>query len=405
MTMLTRRKLLFCCLTGVLLAGLLEAVCYIGCRHLQKSGVVYRPYSNPEYSQYVERRDKVLGWPAPETFGCDGQRDVTGSRVVPSCRDPEKYPAYISLYGDSYTWGTGVDHPYVWGNLLSEKLGVRVSDYGVRGYGTDQALLRFLHNTSDEAPVVFLNHLSENILRNINQYRQLLYPGDGLGFKPRFLVDEYGRLTLVPLPDFSASEYAQVVYDPASYLRHEYFVPDGPGGIQRLSAPFTWAVLKSAASPRVWATLRGVPWYTPFYDPDHPSDALAVTVAIFEAFYEKVRTRGRIPVLTVMPTGRDLRFYQRKGEWPYKALMDELDRRQISFLNFGVGIVRYLGPQDPRTLFLSNRIGAHCNEAGHRLLARVALEYLDESGLLPAGERAPQLSVPGQILEEVYDGS
>ena len=399
-----RRRLLFWCLTVVLVVALVEGICFIGCRYLQRSGVVYRPYVNPDYSQYLNKRDTTLGWPAPGTFGRDGQRDLTGSRIVPAFRDPEKHQAYISLYGDSYTWGTGVDHAHVWGNMLSRKLEVRVSNYGVSGDGTDQAFLRFLDNTGDQARIVFLNHLSENIIRNVNQYRQLLYPGDGLGFKPRFFVDEQDRLALVPLPDLSEAEYPHVARDPGLYLAYEYFVPNGPSGIQRLSPPYTWTVLKGAASPRVWATLRGVPWYTPFYDQDHPSEALAVTVAIFEAFRQKARTRGRIPVLTVIPTGRDLQFFQRNGGWAYQPLVDALERQQIPVMNFGSGIARHLGDSDPRTLFLSKRIGGHYNETGHRLLARVAWEYLSESGLLPLGQEASLQCVDGQDVEEGSGG-
>jgi hypothetical protein len=273
----------------------------------------------------------------------------------------------------------------------------------VSGYGTDQALLRFLGNADDTAPVVFLSHLSENILRNVNQYRQLLYPGDGLGFKPRFLLDDKGQLTQVPLPDFSASEYARVVHDPASHLDHEYFLPGGAGGIVRLSAPFTWTALKCAASPRIQVTLRGTPWYTPFYVADHPSGALAITVAIFEKFHEEARLRGKIPVLAVIPTGRDLRYFQRKGEWPYDTLIAELTQRQTHVLNFGVGIARHLGDADPRSLFLSHRIGAHYNKAGNGLLAHLALEYLAEHDLLPKEDQLPS-RVSEHNVEEVSNG-
>lgn len=398
-----RKRLLFCGLTGVLLGGLLEGTSFVGCRYLQKSGVIYRPYQNPTYPQYRQMRDKTLGWPAPATFGQDGQRDVTGSRIVPSWPDPEQHGACISLYGDSFTWGTGVEHAHVWGNVLAENLGARVANYGVSGYGTDQALLRFLDNTADEAPVTFLNHLSENILRNVNQYRQLLYPGDGLGFKPRFLVDERGRLAWVPLPDLSVAEYRLAVRDPGSYLAHEYFVPDGPGGTHTLSFPYAWTLLKSGTSCRVRAALRGAPWYTPFYDVAHPSNALAVTVAICQEFCQQARGRGKTPILTVIPTGRDLRFFQRTGRWPCQPLIDELSRRRIQVLNFGIGIVQHLGANDPRTLFLAHRIGAHYNDTGHRLLARIASEHLKERGLLSVGENEPQPCVSTQNPEEVSD--
>jgi hypothetical protein len=48
-----------------------------------------------------------------------------------------------------------------------------VSDYGVSGYGADQAYLRF-RRVPDEAPVVILGIFGEGVIRNVNQYRGFL---------------------------------------------------------------------------------------------------------------------------------------------------------------------------------------------------------------------------------------
>lgn len=178
-----------------------------------------------------------MGWPSSEQIKREASYDARGSRIVPAFPDPWKHKALISFYGDSFTWGAEVDNADAWGNLLSGKIGARVANYGVGGYSSEQALLRFLQKTDDEAEIVFLNHLSENILRNVNQYRQLLYPGNGLGFKPRFIIDQNNQLKLIALPTFSEAEYQDVVYDPESYLPYEYFIPDGPSGVQNLSFP------------------------------------------------------------------------------------------------------------------------------------------------------------------------
>jgi len=65
------------------------------------------------------------------------------------------------LYGDSFTEGSGVDPEHAWSNVLSQLLHCRVANFGVSGYGTDQAYMRFLNNQRDPARVVVLGFLSE----------------------------------------------------------------------------------------------------------------------------------------------------------------------------------------------------------------------------------------------------
>ena len=50
-----------------------------------------------------------------------------------------------------------------------------------------------------QGDVVFLNHLSENIIRNVNQFRNLIYPGHEFALKPRFVLAPRLRL-LASLP-------------------------------------------------------------------------------------------------------------------------------------------------------------------------------------------------------------
>jgi hypothetical protein len=373
-----RRKVLFFFIMFIFMFVLVEGISLLACIFFQSKGVIYRPHLNKEYLNYLVIRDSALGWPNPNRFGHDSLFDISGSRISPSFSDPAQHKALISLYGDSFTFGDQVDNKHAWGNVLSGMLQERVSNYGVSGYGSDQAFLRFLKNTGDEAKIVFLNHLSENIIRNINQYRQLLYAGDGLGFKPRFIIQQNGSLELIPIPGFSEAEYPEVVSDPGSHLPYEYFVPNGPAGIQKLSFPYTLTLLKSFGNFHIRAKLRHVPWYAEFYDPDHPSHALDLTLGILIKFHEEAIARGKTPIVTVIPDEPDLVFFRKSGIWPYQSLIDGLKSRNIDVLNFGEGIMRNLGSDDVETLYKSG----HYNERGNRIMADIALEYLQKKALL-----------------------
>jgi hypothetical protein len=313
-------------------------------------------------------------------------RDASGSRIIPAFPNPSEQPALISLYGDSFTWSDEVSAENAWSNTLSERLGRRVANYGVKGYGSDQALLRYRDNRKDEAEVVFLNHFSENILRNVNQYRALLYPSiGGLGWKPRFILGANGGLQLIPLPTFAQEEYADVVENPGDYLAHEAFAPGGSSGVRELSFPYTLSLLASLSHFQIRARLAGAPFYSEFYDPEHPSQAVPVTVAIFREFEAEARRRGQVPVSTVIPSGMSLVSYRDTGSWSYQPLLDQLKARNIDVLDFGPEIIERVGPQGIEALF--GDIGRHFNESGYRLLAEITRDYLLERGVL---EEPPQ---------------
>jgi len=380
------KKLIFSAIVFVFVAATLETVSYVVCQYLQRKGVLYKPHFNETYGSYLEIRDPDLGWPSPGTFGRGQLRDVTGSRHVPAFPDPHKHEALVSIYGDSFTEGAEVSHSAAWGNLLAQKLGRRVANYGVGGYGSDQALLRFAKNQSDEASIVVLNHLSENILRNVNQYRQLLYPSDGLGFKPRFIIADDENLELIPLPNFSEDEYAEAVKHPEDYLEHEFYAPGGPSGTHTISPPYTWSMLAGLTHFHISAEIRGVPWYLEFYEANHPSNGLAITLGIMKEFRRTAKQRGQKALLTVIPTGLDLLHYLDTDTWPYQPLVDALWNDNIPVLDFGPGIIETLGTAEPHILFL--RINGHYNEEGNRILSEIFYDYLQDQGLLQGLEAA-----------------
>ena len=290
-----RRKLLFSGILCLLVVLVVESVAYVGVRVLAGKSVIYVPRLADGYADYLETRHPVLGWPSVEPDADDG-RDATGSRLTPAFPDPTRSPACVSLYGDSFTWSSDVEAKDAWGNVLSTLLDCRVSNFGVGGYGTDQAYLRFRENTEDPSPVVVIAHQPENILRNVNQYRPLLYPVM-LRFKPRFRLDGDGGLELVDAPLIPVDQYEAFVRRPEDFLEGEYFLPGGPSGVRHARFPFTWTAIRAAAHFHIASELAGTPWYAEFYEPDHRSQALQITAGILEQFAELAVQRERTAVL------------------------------------------------------------------------------------------------------------
>jgi len=373
-----RKLALILMLACVAFAGM-ELLCWVAGRFLETKGVFYNPEDVEGYATYLADRDPVLGWPSRD-FADDPTRDETGSRIVPAF--PDTRESCLSIYGDSFTWSAEVDDEHAWGNELSRMLGCRVANFGVRGYGSDQAYLRFLGNQGDHAPVVLLAHLSENILRNVNQLRALLYPGTRYGLKPRFVLGPTGELVHIPIPSLSEAQYRDMLENPARYLEHEYFLPGGPAGPLQLTFPYSLSVLRSFAHFHISAELRDEPWYAAFYSRDHPSGALQVTSAILEAFSREARARGRQPIVAVIPTGRDLEYFRRRGRWVYRPLIEELERRDVTVLDAGPGMIATIGDRGVCTVFGPEGCAGHPNEAGYAIIAQVVSEYLRSTGLV-----------------------
>jgi hypothetical protein len=111
----------------------------------------------------------------------------------------------IALFGDSFTFGLEVRYEQTWGAQLEHALGsdYQVLNFGVDGYGVDQAYLRYRRDARQWQPdIVILGMIDDDFRRSMCVYGFLCFPRSEMPFpKPRFLMAD-GKLTLanVPLP-------------------------------------------------------------------------------------------------------------------------------------------------------------------------------------------------------------
>jgi len=358
---------------------LLEVVSYFACRQLVRYGVLYRPVLVSAHD-YLSRRDPVLGWPSPQDI--PGKKfDAIGSRPIPAYPDPQATPL-VSLYGDSFTYSDQVDHEHAWSNVLSKLMGGRVNNFGVGGYGSDQAYLRFLNNKHDDAPVVILTHLSENILRNCNTLRDLLYPGEGTGFTPRFVAEDDGTLRLVPLAQMTEETYVDFMLHPEQHLTDEYFAPGGPAGVSRMSFPYTLSALRSLRHFHIHASLKGEPWYADFYRKEHPARGLQVTAGILQKFAQDAKAKGKTPIVMVLPTGLDIVYFRKTGVWVAQPLVDELNVRGVDTIDPAAALDAAFTGDDLAAYYAHHTTGGHFNEAGYATLAKVVFDELQKRHLV-----------------------
>ncbi|MFQ5636352.1 MAG: hypothetical protein ACE5G3_13625, partial [Gammaproteobacteria bacterium] len=120
--------------------------------------------------------------------------------------------AAVAVFGDSYTKA----HPDLeksWPYLLAQDLGRPVLNFGVSGYGTDQAYLRFEKRYVGrlDVPYVVLLVMSENIARTVNVYRGFYQRMRKVRpTKPRFVLNAEGEIELLPNPIGASGEVAKL---------------------------------------------------------------------------------------------------------------------------------------------------------------------------------------------------
>ena len=111
----------------------------------------------------------------------------------------------IAIIGDSYTFGLEVRYEDTWGHQLELALGpdFQVLNFGVDGYGIDQAYLRYQkHVISWRPDVIIFGFINDDFRRTMCVYGFLCFPGGEIPFpKPRFVVNgDTLRPLNLPLP-------------------------------------------------------------------------------------------------------------------------------------------------------------------------------------------------------------
>jgi hypothetical protein len=360
----------------------LELLAFLATSILIRQNILVSPLLITEpYEFYQQRFRPTLGWPPKNILEIKPKfYDTSLSRQIPTFPDPNRTPAHVSVYGDSFTEAWGVHHEHAWSNILSMLLNCRVSNFGVAGYGTDQAYLRFLQNTQDPAKVVILGIYSNNIKRNVNQFRNLISDVTTCQTKPRFILNNQGKLTLVPIPPLSKSDYYGIQHHPDRFFHHEFFLPGGPSGRQLAKFPYLWRMFKVSYF-LVKNRGRGDK-FEDFYQPGHPSRGLEVTTAIIKEFCHSAQKRGKRPVILIISSYRDIIIYRRSQKWCYQPLLDRLEESRLNYLDLGPKIIQYLNGADVRSLYSPER-DYHLTEEGNHLLAHLLDDFLTAKNLLP----------------------
>jgi hypothetical protein len=375
----------------VLLLGVAELLSY-AFLSLDAPAIRQRVYwppviSETEFQAYLRTRDPLLGWPTKGFLAT--YADPDGARLSPANASLGSTPVCVSTYGDSFTYSDEVDHEDAWPNVLAEQLRCPVKNYGVPGYGIDQAVLRFRNNTKDDANLTILSFYVLDVTRNMNQWRYLMNSGNPLLFKPSFVLASDGQLAVQPIPVNSYEDFLRTIDNPAAVLTAEGYLPDAPAlpAPTRATFPYTLSLASFVKNQLIdELRLENVSYstelrywnYPAWYDTeDGPwPDTIALNTAIVEEFARECQRRQRRCVVLVVPDVASIRLVREEGRNELEQFLQPIEQylevwRTVEFFaqqTAGQGVCHYFGER--------RDCKGHLNPDGYALLAAFVAEQI-----------------------------
>ncbi len=291
---------------------------------------------------------------------------------------PQKGVTRIACFGDSFTHGDEVANEHVWTALLDESSSaVEVLNFGVGGYGVDQAYLRYVQEGVAFNPdVVLIGFMTRNIKRHVNVFRPFVRAHTSMPLaKPRFQL-QGEELSLLPNPLNELDDYRRLLEDTHATLdemspydyhaRHVYHAS-------------RWDVLASVRLAKLTRSLlvEGDEWIKDGLF-DRSSEPYAVTRALLEMFADRVAETGAEPIIVLFPDGSDLERLRDGEPLPYDPLRDDLLAGGYRVIDLREAFREAVATVPPAELCPS-----HYSELGNRLVKDHILGELDTFGLLP----------------------
>jgi hypothetical protein len=246
--------------------------------------------------------DELLGWTVGPDRGTSGLYFSSSEGIrsaAPNTRYAARQPQFrIATVGDSFTFALEVPFEASWPNRLEQLLGpkVQVLNFGVAGYGVDQAYLRYVRDVRPWHPdVVVLGLIEPDFFRSLAVYNFVSYPKWDWPFaKPRLVVDAAGTLRSlnVPVPSPQQTFSANAITD-LPFIEYDL-------GFEPME--WGWRTYYHSYLIRfVWSRFRGSPEQR-----DRTStEAIALNSEIITSFARYAEGEGSIPLVVYFPSRSD----------------------------------------------------------------------------------------------------
>jgi hypothetical protein len=328
--------------------------------------------------------DDTLGWSIrPSTVTAEGQYR-SNSQGLRADRDYSMTPSgpklRLAAFGDSFTHGDEVRAPDTWEEQINQSdPRYEVLNFGVGGYGLDQAYLRYRRDGVKFKPdIVLVGFMSENINRVVNVFRPFYTPGASFALsKPRYILGPGGRLVLQENPLKNKADYQQLLDHPESIVPimgerdHWYQIMPFKSRMDRLAMVRLFKtglfLFRRTISPFSIVGPDGV------YRQD--GEAIAVTKEIFRLFYSEIVNNGAIPVIVLLPSHRDILRYRKNSKKRYAPLIEFFEKNRMHYVDLLDGFRLFEGQYEAGGLL------SHYSKSENSVVARYLLQHLNQKRL------------------------
>lgn len=281
--------------------------------------------------------DTLVGWRYRPGYRSD--RDTTNSAGMRASRE---YAAQrpdtvlrVAAFGDSFVYSVDVSNNESWSHLVEQQYpGLEILNYGVGGYGTDQAFLLFLREGMRYSPdYVLIGFAPVNLRRVVSVYRRFLSTDEYPLAKPRFALLGDTALRLLPNPLPHREDIMRLSATPDVVLREL-----GASDAWYDAARYEFTALDWSASFRLARAVGMASWRKccwserPLHDGQFrvESEAYRVQLALLKAFADSVRARGAKPIIVFFPDRDSAVWLAESSRAVYAPLRDALERDSVA---------------------------------------------------------------------------
>lgn len=239
--------------------------------------------------------------------------------VVQYTPEPVDDRLRIALFGDSYTYDEEVNNHNTWATRLEQELGnlginAEVLNFGVPGYGMDQAYLRW--ETTGKAfnpDIVIFGFVAKDAERNLNILRQILQPNTSIPFsKPRFVLQN-DELQLVNSPTLPINEIVPTLrnFHNHELSKYESFYDSRYSQTWWVWSKFLSVLIDSLGLNPTIQNPDGI------YIPTDGNEYVSIARAITRQFSDSVTTNNHQFVVVYLPDRKTLENLEANTNNPY----------------------------------------------------------------------------------------
>jgi hypothetical protein len=289
--------------------------------------------------------------------------------------NPPAHVLRISTFGDSFTHCNDVGNSETWQAFLeSFSADLEVMNFGVAGYGLDQAYLRYAEEGFQyKSAIVFIGYYTDDIFRHVTTYWPFYSSRTGVILtKPRFII-ENDELLLIPNPIRKPEEYTIMLRQPREIL-HKIGNNDFYYSQQYASSSFDFSPtvrLSKIVANRVGNCFRERIIVDGYYN--ETSEAFRVTKKIFDKFCASVVNNNSIPVILIFPGKEDINRYRVEKTKKYLPLLLYLNSKGYQCIDF-TNVLTGTGPDYATNKLFEGK--GHYSPFANRLIATHLQEYL-----------------------------